>query len=92
LRYDPLNSDQLELDGQKVSLTRKGDDPLVFHFYIDGSVIELLVNDSIAWTTRFYYPGNSAPDLRVHISEGWRGNTKLTLWQLAPISEDRLTT
>ena len=57
----------------------------------DGSVIEVLVNGQVALTKRFYYSGRSPRDLHLQ----WKGATGsiagLSVWQLQPISADRLT-
>ena len=59
--------------------------------YIDGSVIELLINQSFAKTKRFYYPGNSAPEIRVEFQGGKESLRQFAAWQITPISKDRLT-
>jgi hypothetical protein len=41
------------------------------HFYIDGSVIEFLVNDKATYTKRFYYAGTVPQDLCMK----WAGKT-----------------
>jgi hypothetical protein len=41
------------------------------HFYIDGSVIEFLVNDKATYTKRFYYAGTVPQDLCMK----WTGKT-----------------
>ncbi|HUB51589.1 MAG TPA: glycoside hydrolase family 32 protein [Terracidiphilus sp.] len=62
------------------------------HFYFDGSVIELLVNDSYSLTRRFYFSGDTAPDIGFTYSAGWHAFERLDCWQINPISNDRLTT
>ncbi|MFZ0305714.1 MAG: glycoside hydrolase family 32 protein [Terracidiphilus sp.] len=64
---------------------------VTLHFYIDGSVIELLVNDSLSWTRRFYVSGNSAPDAGLNFSGGYNSIERFEAWQIRPISSDRLT-
>jgi len=91
VKYDPLHPGQVSIDGKllPVGLDEKAD--LELHLYIDGSVMELFVNKQSAFTRRVYCPGNSAPDLRLQ----WTGKTssvvKLSIWNMAPISADRLT-
>jgi len=63
------------------------DKTLELSAYIDSSVIELFVNTEFARTRRFYYPGSSAPDIHV----GTSGASDLKVWQMKPISPDRLT-
>jgi len=64
---------------------------ITLHFYMDGSVIELLVNDSLSWTRRFYFSGDTAPDAGIHYGAGWHAFESLECWQIKPISNDRLT-
>ena len=92
IEYDPRHANQISVDGRPLSLSLSEGEPLQLHAYVDGSVIELLVNNTIAWTKRFYPAGKIAHDLRIR----WRGSsaalTSLDVWQLSPISNDRLTT
>ena len=67
-------------------------EPLQLHFYIDGSVIELFVNNQVTCTKRFYYPGLTAPEIAVSITGNQKDISRLSMWQLTPISKDRLTT
>jgi beta-fructofuranosidase len=91
VKYDPLHPGQVSIDGTllPVGLDEKAD--LELHLYIDGSVMELFVNKQSAFTKRVYCPGNRAHDLRMQ----WTGKTssllKLLIWNMAPISADRLT-
>lgn len=61
----------------------------ILHAFVDGSVIELNASERIGYTKRFYHSGSTAPDIlvRTHANEA-----KLTAWQIAPISPNRLTT
>lgn len=92
LAFDPGNREQVLIDARPVPLTLSEQDDLEFHLYVDGSVIEVFVNGQIAWTKRFYYSGNKPQDFQMK----WTGNTtminSLSVWQLSPISHDRLTT
>ena len=78
-------------DARPLSLALDENEEIEFHLYADGSVIEVLVNAQVALTKRFYYSGRSPRDLRLQ----WKGSTEpiasLTVWQLKPISADRLT-
>ncbi|HUY80259.1 MAG TPA: glycoside hydrolase family 32 protein [Acidobacteriaceae bacterium] len=88
--YDPVDGDAVKVDGVRVPAA--GGDGIEAHIYIDGSVAELIVQGSAAYTKRFYYAGNEAPamGLRVH---GPKGTLRdLRVWQVKPISADRLTT
>ena len=81
----------LLLDGEAVSVNIDARNDLELRAYIDGSVIELFVNDRVACTRRFYYPGDKAPEIRIGISGSTDGLKRLMVWQITPISPDRLT-
>ncbi len=88
LGFDPAHQDQVLVDGRPVPLHLEARENLEFHLYIDGSVIETMVNRQVAWTKRFYYAGKGR-DLRLR----WKGAglAGLSVWQMSPISADRLT-
>ena len=92
LEYDPRHRAQVAIDGRPVPVLLGENENLEFHLYADGSVIELFVNHQVAWTKRFYYQGNSAPNLHLKFSGNVTNVESLTVWQLSPISADRLTT
>ncbi|MGC8548781.1 MAG: hypothetical protein ACP5M4_03680 [Acidobacteriaceae bacterium] len=49
------------------------------------------VAGAAAYTKRFYYEGDAAPDVRVQV-DGPEGTVRgLQVWQFTPISPDRLT-
>ena len=90
LQYDPADRDAMKVDGVRVPIA--AGDAVEAHIYIDGSVAELIVNGSAAFTKRFYYAGNEAPAVSLHI-DGHAGALRdLRVWDLKPISRDRLTT
>jgi beta-fructofuranosidase len=82
----------LLLDGQATSVDIGMRSDLNLRAYVDGSVIEFFVNDRLACTRRFYYSGNKAPEIRIGISGRTDGLKRLTVWQMTPISPNRLTT
>ena len=58
--------------------------------YLDGSVVEVIVNDRIAHTSRVY---DLDPDrTMLTILDPGRALSDATLWQMCPISSNRLTT
>lgn len=62
--------------------------PVRLHIFLDGSVLEIFANDTIALTARVYQIPRGP--LRLSIE----GDVKLTsfrAWQMKPISKDRLT-
>ena len=91
IKFDPSRRTQVMIDGQMLSLDSGEEEELQLHAFVDGSVIELLVNNRQAFTKRFYYSGTSAQTLRI----AWRGISvdlvSSSSWELAPISNDRLT-
>ena len=90
ISYEPGQTESVLIDGRPMPLNANR--KLELQIYIDSSVIEVLVNGEIAWTKRFYYSGKSQQDLHI----GWEGKTSSILsfevWQMTPISPDRLTT
>ena len=89
--FDPAHPDQILIDSRPLKVEPTVQDQLEIQVYIDGSVIELLIDHQIAWTKRFYYPGE-VQSATLH----WRGSAdvlkEVTLWTLDPITRDRLTT
>ena len=92
LRYSHANPKELVIDQQRLPINLAEGEPLQLHFYIDGSVIELFVNNQITSTKRFYYPGQTAPEIAVNFTGDKADITRLSQWQITPISKDRLTT
>jgi beta-fructofuranosidase len=74
-------------DGKEIAL-EPGDAPTL-HGYVDGSVVELIAGERIGYTKRFYYPGETAPDVKAS-ADG--DAVKLSAWKISPISPNRLTT
>jgi beta-fructofuranosidase len=91
VEYDPARPGEVMVDGKAVPVAGQHSDPLELHIYVDGSVAEVMVQGAAAYTKRFYYAGGVAPDVRVQV-DGPEGTVRgLQLWQLTPISPDRLT-
>ena len=88
--YDPAKPDQVMVDDKPLSV-RASQGEMELHLYIDGSVIELFVNQQAGFTKRFYYPGPSAPLAGIRINGKTALISTLSIWQLSPISPDRLT-
>lgn len=92
LKYDPQHPAQVSVDAYPLPVLPGGKQNLDLNIYIDGSVIEVFMNGEAAFTKRFYYPGSSPQSLQVQ----WKGTTtsiaNFRVWQLSPISDDRLTT
>jgi beta-fructofuranosidase len=91
LEFDPKAPDQIFADGKPLPLRAEPREPIEFHVYVDGSVAEVIVQNSVAYTKRFYYPGSVAPRVQLQV-EGTASIESLSMWQIAPISSDRLAT
>jgi len=91
IQYDPNQPDAIQIDSNPIPIP-KGQKQIEIHLYVDGSVIEVFLNRHSAFTRRFYYQAATPPD--VHLK--WTGTTTdiddLSIWQLSPISPNRLTT
>jgi beta-fructofuranosidase len=91
VQYDSAQPNQIRLDEKTVPFLPGKAGELNLHFYIDGSVIETFVNNHAAYTKRFYYSGSSAPQLNLKIRGKTTCLSSLSMWQLSPVSPDRLT-
>ena len=92
LQYDPARPDRILIEGKDIPFDPSGSDELTIHCYIDGSVIEAFVNNQAAYTKRFYYSGPVAPKTNIQIIGNTTNLSSLSIWQISPISSDRLTT
>jgi beta-fructofuranosidase len=81
----------LLLDAEATSVDIGARSGLNLRAYVDGSVIELFVNDRFACTRRFYYSGNKAPEICIGINGRTDRLKQLTVWQMTPISPNRLS-
>lgn len=91
-RYDPLHPENIIIDEKHFPLGAKNDERIELHLYIDGSVIESFVNGEVAYTKRFYYAGSAAPKLGIQVDGTLKNLSGLSMWQILPISPNRLTT
>ena len=62
--------------------------PVHLHMYLDGSVLELFANDTTTVTARIYQKATGPLRLKI---EGNVELSSLDVWQMSPISNDRLT-
>ena len=92
IRYDPNHPGHVSVDDKAIPIHLDKAGLLELHMYVDGSVIELILNKQAGCTKRFYYPDSHAPEIALHITGKSTTIAKLTLWHLAPISPNRLTT
>jgi beta-fructofuranosidase len=90
IEYNRGHSRRVSIDGRLLPGSLDLSGGLELHIYADGSVFEIFVNWQIAWTKRFYPAGKETQSLRMKCS-GAAGIERLSVWQLTPISSDRLT-
>lgn len=92
LRFGPGIENQLSIDGKAIPGNFTKRSSFEVHMYIDGSVAEVFINNRAAYTKRFYYSGSQAPRATLRILGKTTNLSSLSMWQLTPISPDRLTT
>lgn len=92
MQYDPATPGLITVDGKVISIAGSREQPLDLHIYIDGSVAEVMLQGTATYTKRFYYRGDVAPDIRIKVDGSRDAIKSLQMWQLKPISPDRLTT
>lgn len=90
LTYDPARAGEVRIGKTSVPVTLNADGKLEIRMYVDGSVAEVILNQQAAFTQRFYYAGEMAPRTGVRVGST-RQLAALSMWQLRPISPDRLT-
>ncbi len=90
IEYNRGHARQVSVDGRVLPGSLDAGGGLELHIYVDGSVLEIFVNGQIAWTKRFYPAGNTAQSMRLQCSAGVAGIERLSVWQMTPISSDRL--
>jgi len=79
---------QFRVNTVKALLAGAAGSPVQLHMFLDGSVLEVFVNQTLALTARIY--DVPAGPLRLKI-EGDAELSDLDAWQMKPISKDRLT-
>jgi len=78
---------QLDAPGFSAPLSQPANRPLRLHLFLDGSVLEIFANGTTVATARIYKAPTSP--LRIETSGEL---VALDVWQVQPISKDRLTT
>ena len=73
------------------TLELQGSEPLHLRIYIDASVIETFANGRASLTNRVYPSSADSLGIGLFARGGTARLRSLTLWELAPISSDRLT-
>lgn len=90
LSFDPAHPAQIRVGDNVLPLEAAGA-PIELSFHIDSSVIELILNNRVARTTRFYLPGSQPPALGLKFTGSTAAIESLSVWQIEPISANRLT-
>ncbi len=90
--FDPESvGDELRIGDKAVGVPAIPGKPHRIRLFLDASVVECIVDDTVALTTRNYNLPNS--DLRISLDHSKFDNLlRLDIWKLKPISSDRLTT
>jgi beta-fructofuranosidase len=79
---------QLAVNELTAPLSGSGDSPIRLHLFLDGSVLEVFVNGTTTLTARIY----NAPNWPLHLMlQGDAPVDVLDVWQIHPITKDRLT-
>ena len=82
------NSGQLRVNTFTAPLPGAAGSPVRLHLFLDGSVLEIFVNGTTSITARIYQTPSGPLRLKI---EGDVELTSLDVWQMTPISKDRLT-
>lgn len=67
-------------------------EPLRLHVFLDGSVIEIFANERACLTARVYPTGARSTGLSLYASGGQAKIVSMDVWEMHPISNNRLTT
>jgi beta-fructofuranosidase len=79
---------QLTVNELTAPLSGSGDAPVRLHLFLDGSVLEVFVNGTTTLTARIYH----VPKWPLRLTmQGAAPVDALDVWQMRPISKDRLT-
>jgi beta-fructofuranosidase len=91
IQYDSQRPTEILIDARPIPLGVSEKENFKLELYIDGSVIEAFVNNKVAYTKRFYYSGDAPQDMRLKWTGKASNLVSLSVFQLTPISPDRLT-
>ena len=67
-------------------------EPLRLHVFLDGSVIEIFANERACLSARVYPVGARSTGLSLYASGGQAKLVSMDVWEMQPISNNRLTT
>jgi beta-fructofuranosidase len=92
ISYDPARSHrELQIGNEYASLPAFAGSETQLNIFLDGSVVEAMIDGRAAWTTRTYQTLTGALHFEVPIAE-MDALASLRAWPVRPISSDRLTT
>ena len=91
ISFDPGKSGgEFSIGGKTVSVPATTENSHRIRVFLDASVVECIVDDTIAVTTRNYSLPNS--NLRIVTDKASSENlSSVKIWKLKPMSSDRLT-
>jgi beta-fructofuranosidase len=91
VEWDEKVPGELKVDGKLYALGTEAKESLDLHFYVDGSVLEMIAGEQFAMTKRFYWQGNKAPDLQFAALAVAGSEQAMEKWRITAISKNRLT-
>ena len=83
--------DAMSVNGQWIPVSAATGQSAEVRVWVDGSVMEVVVNGEAACTVRFYPDGATAQRLQPRWTGEIRALQGLSVWSMKPISPDRLT-
>jgi beta-fructofuranosidase len=92
LAYDPSQSGkELKVNDFTTEIVQPKQPEIEIHIFIDASVAEIFVNNKVCLTVRNYQAAHNS--LHLDVSDSDIGKVaSLQVWQITPISANRLTT
>lgn len=91
ISFDPANTGaELQIAEKTVAIPPTASGEHKFHLYLDASVVECLADHSAALTTRVYSAPRGSVSFRIS-DQDLRSFSVLEIWEVKPISKDRLT-
>jgi hypothetical protein len=85
---DHAGKRELSVNGIVAPLPGSPGSPIRLHAFLDGSVLEVVANNTTAITARVYVAPSGPLRMRI---DGEPEITSLEVWQMKPISRNRLT-
>jgi len=86
LSFDPSRTgSELHVSGRALSIPNTPTSQHRIHLFVDASVVECIVDDSVALTSRSYTAPTGPSSLNGPVF------SELKLWEIQPVSKDRLT-